>query len=897
MTGLAPKRVIMKNLGGKSHRLSRSIQVALLLSGCVSAVAQDSAEFEPVIEEVIVQGKFVPDEKRDTSEIADVLDLADMELLGDGDIGNMLTRVTGLSLVGGKYVYVRGLGERYSSTMLNNTRISSPVPFQKTVPLDIVPANLAKSLLVQKTWSSQYPGDFSGGVVDIRSKAAPEEDYAGVKWSIGGNTESTGGEGLTYRGGGRDNTGYDDGTRAIPQNVDRIAPENIPSTQSFPENQVLGASFYNNWDVYEKQMLKPDMAGEIELAKRVDLADDRMFGLIVSAKYNNEWRYRETDYNRYTYGTAGSEGTPSLAYEKNVTTHTISTSLFMNAGVVLDANNALSLTSLVLRQTDDEVDQRRGLSSESDIRDGVYVENYRLQWTENQITSHQLTGDHFFPEMNELALNWRVVTGGASRDAPDTRSYTYADNNNGLQELVEPNRQAAGDLKDVNQAPDRVYAKLEDDIEDMGFDIELPVEWGDIMSTFTAGYSHYERTRETEERFFRFQLASGSDVGLQTPSQLFSLQNWQSGDLQLRDFTSAAANSSGIFPRAESGEEITAVYVGMDSQVLPRMRLQAGIRHEDVTLFADAWGGNTQKGTTNAVKNEYEDLLPAVSLTWEFTENMQVRGAYSETVNRPSLLEITGSTIRNPDNQQLYRGNVFLEPADINNYDLRWEWYFGPEDSFTVGAFYKNFDNAIEIAKVQAQNDIYTWYNARGAELEGVEFELRKALPFAEWFEGAPGWTNYFSVSTNLTLMDSEVDLGDDESIQNIQLTANAGVAPFAEGKFTRPIAGQSDTLANVMVSYQDYGSGLTSTLAYNYTDDRLMLVGERNAPDIYEEGRGTLDFLLRYEFQWGGNFYEAELTAKNLLNEEVLWTQGNNVYERYDPGMSWGIDFKAALN
>ena len=129
------------------------------------------------IEEVVVLGKFIPDEKRTTSEISNVLDEEALGLLADTSVGDALSRVTGLSLVGGKYVYVRGLGERYSSTLLDGSRISSPVPFQKTVPLDIVPKSMVSNLLVQKTYSAQYPGDFSGGVVDIRTRTTPETNF------------------------------------------------------------------------------------------------------------------------------------------------------------------------------------------------------------------------------------------------------------------------------------------------------------------------------------------------------------------------------------------------------------------------------------------------------------------------------------------------------------------------------------------------------------------------------------------------------------------------------------------------------------------------------------------------------------------------------------------------
>ena len=197
-------------------------------------------------------------------------------------VGDALTRVTGLSLVGGKYVYVRGLGERYSSTLLDGSRLSSPVPFQKTVPLDIVPKSIVRSLLVQKTYSAQYPGDFSGGLVDIRTRATPENNYFELKLGVGGNSQTTGGEGLDYRGGTDDNWGYDDGTRHQPENIQVLSSEEFEAI-GFPEDRALGASFYNFWDIRERD-LKPEYTGETEFGLRRDFDNGMAVGLLVAGR-------------------------------------------------------------------------------------------------------------------------------------------------------------------------------------------------------------------------------------------------------------------------------------------------------------------------------------------------------------------------------------------------------------------------------------------------------------------------------------------------------------------------------------------------------------------------------------------------------------------------------------
>ncbi len=877
---------------------NKIVAFTLAISAAMAAdVVYAQAELPPPdMEEVVVLGKFVPDERRDTSEISNVLDKEALDLLADSTVGDALSRVTGLSLVGGKYVYVRGLGERYSSTLINGFRISSPVPFQKTVPLDIVPKSIVEDLLVQKTYSAQYPGDFSGGLVDIRTLATPDQNYFNLEFGVGGNSETTMGDGLSYQGGDNDNWGFDDGTRKVPDNIRLLTSQEFEDI-GFPQDRGLGNSFYNRWHVSEDE-LKPNLGGELELGLMHELDNGFTIGFTAAGSYNNDYNQQERDVRRYEFTGVDGGSNQTVDFDQNTTKHTISMSGFFSLGIE-DYNNSIALTHMILRQTDDEVQQQRGFSSEDDVTSGTRVVSYRLQWTENEIESTSLTGGHFF-DIGEFieggTINWRIVDGAAKRESPDRRTYSYSENRDGLEEVVIPSRQAAGDLRDIFQAPDRNYASLSDDIEEYGVDVELPFYIGDADVTVKFGWSDYERVRESQDRLFRFDVtpAAPDFVPLMTPFQLFGSDNWAKGYLDVRDFSASAANAAGIFPFASSGEQASSIYVAIDGQVHPRLRLQLGARQEDTTLFADAWGGNTDPGTVNASEEDYDDTLWGGSVTWEFINDMQVRAAYSETVNRPSLLEITGTTIRNPEDFNLYRGNVFLQPADVESIDVRYEWYFGAADSLSVGVFQKDFTNPIEVGKIQAQNDIFTWFNAEEAELEGVEFEIKKDLYFDDWFGWGDSW-NYFTLTANVSLIDSEVILlGNGETAANVPVTGNRQIAALFQNE--RELTGQSDVLGNIILSYVNLDSGLEGSLAYNYTGERVVLVGAENAPNIIEESRGKLDFLLKYNFDMWQTEMTLELKIKNILDEEVEWTQGGLPYESYEEGISYSMTLKALV-
>ena len=879
----------------KQRKIALAVSAALM-GGSGAALAQDEPAglgAPPQIEEVFVLGEFIPDEKRDTSEISNVLTAEDMAVLGDSDVASSLTRVTGLSLVGGKYIYVRGLGERYSSTLLNGSPISSPVPFQKTVPLDIVPNNLVQSLLVQKTYSAEYPGDFSGGLVQIRTRTIPDENYFLIGAQTGGNSKSTGGDGLTYSGGGIDNSGWDDGTRQLPKTVRSLTSEEFESSD-FPERAALGASFFNKWGIKERD-LPADGQGELELGYRYDFDNGMALGITGAGKYTNEWRNIDVDMRRYEFTGVDGGSRQTVDYQELTTYQTINASGFLNLGWEINQDNTISLTNIILRQTQDLVEQRVGLSSEDDVTDATPVESYFIQWVENEIRSYQLSGEHYLSFINpDATFNWRALTGSAQRDAPDTRQYTYTENRDGLQEIVTPARQAEGDLRDVNQAPDRIYSKQDDDIEQWGFDISYPFFIGDVDVTIKAGYSTYERTRDVEERTFRFDLTPFTQdfVPLQTPDQFFGLDNFQNENVTVRDFTAGAANASGIFPFATSREEIEGYYLGIDTQLTPRLRVQFGLREEDANLEADAWGGNIDPGTVNAVEQEFNDTLPGGSVTFEIMTDMQIRFGYSETRNRPSLLEITGTTIRNPDNGFFYRGNVFLEQAELENYDARWEWYFGQADSMSLGVFYKDFSNPIEVGKIQAQQDLFTWFNAEEAELSGIEYEIRKDLYFGEWFGLGADW-DYFTLGFNISHIDSEVQLlGDGETAADVPLTGGRRLGPLFRNE--REMTGQADWLGNLVLSYENFDLGLRGSLAYNYTGESIVLVGDRNDPEVFLQPRGQLDFNLSYQFSSWGQDLELELKVRNIFDEAFRLEQGGLLFEEYEVGQEWKIGITA---
>ncbi|MFY7718195.1 MAG: TonB-dependent receptor plug domain-containing protein, partial [Brevundimonas sp.] len=178
--------------------------------------AQDEPEATGELDEIVVLGRYIPEPNRESAEVAAFLTSEDLERTGDSSAAGALARVTGLTVVEGRFIYVRGLGERYSSALLNGSPLPSPEPLQRVVPLDLFPSSILESVTVQKSYSVNFPGEFGGGVIDLRTVDAPNDPFFSMSTSFGGNTETTGDEGLVYFGSRTDFTGFDDGTRDIP---------------------------------------------------------------------------------------------------------------------------------------------------------------------------------------------------------------------------------------------------------------------------------------------------------------------------------------------------------------------------------------------------------------------------------------------------------------------------------------------------------------------------------------------------------------------------------------------------------------------------------------------------------------------------------------------------------
>lgn len=826
--------------------LSKKLFVAaIVLVGSSCVVAQQQPN---LIEEISVIGQFVPDEKRGTDQISNVVGEEQFTRSGDSNIAESLKRVSGLSTVAGKYVYVRGLGERYATTLLNGAILPSPEPLNRVVPMDLFPTGVLESVLVQKTYSAAYPGEFGGGVLQMRTKKSTDEFFWNFASTVGVVDNATFKDGFTVPGGDTDWLGIDDGYRAPSAELLSATANNNPlkiksrfTGVGVPveELEAVGESFNNQYTPSVEET-PPNINVSTALGNFYDLGSSGMkLNYLASLDYSNSWDVNRIERNTYVPGSAGLDIQEDLDFVG--TENSIDLSAIVSAGLDLNENNNVRFTSLILRQTDDRVFQIEG-----ETLDAPDLETTELQWVERQIASSQLQGDHYFPAFNEAVINWRYSDITATREAPDRRYYRFD----------------GGEFSSRVDGNIRSFDDLEDNATEIGVDLTM-VFYGPMNSIITPkiGYVSSEKERDSEVRRFGFAfngpIANDNELLLKPLEEILAPENITEDGFVMRELTrptdSYKANNS-----------LEAFYGQVEFNFDDRLRLTFGGRQEDFEQESTTF--DLFRPTTSISADlRQKEFLPAFSATF-INYDHQFRFAYSETVSRPDFRELSTSPFINPETGREIFGNPNLDITSITSYDFRWEWYFGFADYVSAGYFYKEFVDPIEAVIFSPVDPRVTYINAQSAENQGIEVEGYKRLDFL----GPLG--EDFYVQGNVSFIDSLVNIRESDLGS---LTSSS-----------RALQGQSDVLFNAQIGYEPY-SGTTATLLYHYFGDRIDSVGIEGAPDLIQEGYGELNFIFIKELDRN---WQITAKAKNMLDARSEITQGSLLTNGFNLGREFSL-------
>ena len=835
----------------------------------------------PIAEdEVVAVGVFIPNKKKITSEITSVLDEEVFAQIGAGDIASALIRVTGLSLSQGKFVIVRGLNERYSYATLNGAPLPSPEPLRRVAPLDLFPTSVLADVVVQKTYSPEFSGEFGGGAINLRTRTLPDEAFVELSVSGSYNTATSLRKGLVYGGSDTDWLGFDDGLRDLP-NLDAAG---VPTS---------------NFESFETLILDIDHqlpfngGGRISAGNRFDLDGGQSIGMLATIGYDNTWQTRRGENNVTNIGGNGQLNIQDGGFQES-TENTISLNGLVSIGVEIDENNTVQLIGLATRQSSAEV---RSYTGTADLQNNIVRQDF-TEWFEREVYMGQVLGEHFLPSLNDAELTWRASYAQAGRDAPYERRVNYENYEDDLGFRFQFNRPGTNN--------DLRFSELDDDTLDLGVDFTIPLDMGEREVELKFGGAYLDKTRDSQQADFRYFITFPvNDGGLRFSriDQIFSDAVVNSTFAEIR-----RGGTTGFPDLSFASLETFGTYVGLETELIPDLRISGGLRYETSqqdTAIAQSQVANSRFDFDTLDENY---ILPAATATYTFADNWQLRLAASKTINRPQFRELTPSIFVNTDTDDRFVGNPFLTNSESTNFDARLEYYFGPMQFVTIGGFYKDLTNPIEefIFNGLGESNATSFINAPSAELYGLELEFEKKFAISNHFPIFNNWLGGqdFVIRSNYTYVDSTVSADGAVTITPPTVDPTRGITPVtisAAGLYSddRKLQGQSDHLVNLQFGIENYDKGWDAFLLLNYSSERIRAVEDlsNGLPSINEQLPLSLDFVMNIPFEIRDGEYEIGLKVHNILDDkyEASQTLGNStiIVDDYNIGTTFAASLK----
>ena len=830
--------------------------------------------------EIVVTGRFTPNIVRATPEVVSVLSSADIARTGEGDIAGSLHRVTGLSVVGGGFVYVRGLGDRYSLALLNGSPLPSPEPLKRVVPLDIFPSNVIDSTLVQKSYSANFPGEFGGGVINLTTKAIPRESFLTLSGGIGWDSETTNQLGYTYYGSDTDWTGFDDGTRDIPPLLKAALASGKPILEGADFTQDDLEAIQMELVNAETSLLQQNdhipvnWSAGLTGGLNIPLANGEL-GIIATAGISNKWRTRDT--LQQVSLNQDLSGDPQTSYNRVITDNRVVVNGLLGFGLEL-GDHKFRWTNLYIRDTLKQ--SRLGLGTDRNQSERDILKQ-DTAWFERQLINTQLVAELDF---DRFQLDLRGAYAKTQREAPYERGFTYVRTN--LPAEQDPTGDKfVNDLGGNRGDATIAFSDLNEELWSGGVDLSYELA---PQITATVGYAYTDTSRIAVRRAFQFR-AQNLPIAVQQlrPDYLLSDASIQLYDIALVE--TSAQDGTAAF---DAGLTTHAGYAQLQAEIASGMNVNVGVRYEDgkqTVVPIDLFGTGGSAIVQTNIKNDY--WLPAVTLTWEVAPDMQVRMNASNTIARPQFRELIAQIYQDPESNRLFRGNPSLIDSELWNAELRYEWYFAKDQRLTAAGFFKKIDSPIEAYTSIADSSVNTSFaNAPKALLYGGEIEVQKYFALDGMSDGAFWASRRLVLIGNYTFTQSEIQVGAGDT------TVINGVVQDARNFFFdgSPLTGQSDHLVNFQIGLEDQDKLSQQTILVTYASPRVTSRGPSGQPDIREKPGISVDFVARQGINLLNKEIELKFEARNLTGrkyQEVQESGDNRIFlNRYKLGRTFSL-------
>jgi outer membrane receptor protein involved in Fe transport len=767
----------------------------------------------------------------------------------DASAAQAVQRVSGVTVQDNKYVFVRGLGERYTTTSLNGARVPSPEPEKRVVPLDMFSSRLLQTITTTKTFTPDLQGDFSGALVNIKTREFPVRRTWSLEFGGGYESGATGADIIAARSAGGEKLGMVTSDRDLPSLV-----RSVGNFQGLTLNQgdktMLVSQFRNAWTPTNGRGA-PNSSIAASVGGNRSLFLGQQLGYLFSGTFSSSTDFRTGQVRALAdRGNNPGETREIDRFVGHRASEGVLWGGLANLSTSLGSASRVSLNALYNRTADNEAIVEDG----SFENEGIRARVTRMDYVERGVRSLQLAGEHQIGSRNRI--EWAGTASGVSRFQPDHSEFVQA---------IERDTPSGPDVlrwqNSGNGGATRTFSDLNENSREANASYRLSLG-DDGQSSIKVGALARSTDRDADTRAYSIS-ANGIPNAIRelSPEEIFD----------------GRFDKSSIFdigPLAQGGsytarDRLTAAFIMSEIALSDRFRVVGGARYESDHLDVNAI---STLGSPVMTRKLWNDVLPSLALNMKLTETQQLRLSASRTLARPEYRELSPIKSRDVLNGDDTQGNENLSRTNVTNADLRWEWYPSADEVVSLAGFVKKFKLPIERAYHAAGSGTRTVFytNAESADDYGVELEMRKGLGFV----GEA--LSPFSVFSNVTVMKSTIHLFKDTQASATNLS--------------RSMVGQAPYVINAGLSYTSSGGASSATLLFNRVGDRIDAAGDSPLPDVIKQARSVLDFSLRVGILQS---VTARLDAKNMLDSPYKTIQGTATRELYHTGRVFQLGFQ----
>lgn len=760
----------------------------------------------------------------------------------DRTAGDVVKRIPGVTMVGDRFIMIRGLADRYNTVLLNDVMAPSLEPDKRAFSFDVLPSGALDRVMIYKSGAPELPGEFAGGVIKLYTVNVPDSNSVRVDYSASYRDGTTFGAFNSSQKSSTDWLGYDNGLRSLPS----AFPSDIRGL-SAQGLQNAGRALSNNWSA-ERSTAAPDQRFSLLLARRFGNGDARVRGgNITSISYSStRLSYTAKNYNYNVYDPAAGRSDSIYNYSDNENIAQSRVSALSNFSLLLGSRSKLELRNLFTQQGTDQATLRTGRNFEEQFE----VKNYAFRYQQRTIYSGQLHGSHEL-QGGASKLEWTAGYGRAWSKEPDfrrirtVRDINTEDADTPFQTIIPPGA--------TTLDAGRFFSNMAEEVKTGRIDFERKLEGEHVTAKIRAGAYAELKDRAFEARWMSFRAANlitfDQSLAFKPLDEVFAPENING--------TTGFKLEEGTNPsdRYTASNALYAAYLGGTVTINTSTTISAGARAEHNTQQLQS---RTFGGRRVLVDNPVLSILPSLGASRQVTERAQVRLAYASTVNRPEFRELAPFAFYDFSFNNVLRGNDSLKVATVQNLDARYEFYPAAGEVISAGVFYKRFTDPIEMFFLPGAGSggtrNFTFGNARSATSVGAEVEVRRSLNTVR----AEGVLSRLGVMLNAAYIVTRVDLGKEAAGQQQQ----------------RPLMGQSPYIVNAGLYYQDRERQLQGSILYNVIGPRLFAVGTYGTPDIHEMPRNAIDVAVTKGL---GKRLDLKLAAQDILNQRVLLVQDSD--------------------